>query len=336
MPDPMAIESTPDAPEPGFDTEPAFRPAQVADLPTCAAIWREAVNDYTRKLNQPDAPEDLNRLVGLYEHTRATDPDRFVVAVRPDPGAPGGERVVAFGSAVVREPLWYLSMLFVLPEEQGRGLGRRLFEHLLPPPEAGLARAIGADSAQPISNALYASHGIVPQVPVWYLTGSPRRPDAFPDLPPGVTASAFDAMAAGPPDGPGHRKLVATIGALDREIAGFEHPQDHRDLRADRRTGYLYRGSDGQALGYGYVAASGRIGPIAVRDAELLPGVIGHLIGSIEPKGAYAIWVGGPADRALPNLLRAGFRIEGFPVLLLWDRPFADFRRYLPISPGLL
>ena len=42
-----------------------------------------------------------------------------------------------------------------------------------------------------------------------------------------------------------------------------------------------------------------------------------------------------PATRSSP-LLRAGFRIDGFPVLLCWDRPFADFARYLPISPGLL
>jgi hypothetical protein len=35
-------------------------------------------------------------------------------------------------------------------------------------------------------------------------------------------------------------------------------------------------------------------------------------------------------------LLEAGLRLEGFPVLLCWDRPFADLARYLPISPGLL
>jgi len=34
--------------------------------------------------------------------------------------------------------------------------------------------------------------------------------------------------------------------------------------------------------------------------------------------------------------LQAGFRLEAFPVLLCWDRPFGDFTRYLPISPGLL
>jgi hypothetical protein len=48
------------------------------------------------------------------------------------------------------------------------------------------------------------------------------------------------------------------------------------------------------------------------------------------------MWVAGSAGDVVVPLIRAGFRIDGFPVLLCWDRPFADFARTLPISPGLL
>ena len=48
------------------------------------------------------------------------------------------------------------------------------------------------------------------------------------------------------------------------------------------------------------------------------------------------MWVGGAADRAIVTALAAGFRLDTFPVLLCWDEPFADFSRYLPMSPGLL
>ena len=48
------------------------------------------------------------------------------------------------------------------------------------------------------------------------------------------------------------------------------------------------------------------------------------------------MWLPGTADRALVAALRAGFRLDQFPILLCWDRPFADLARYLPISPGLL
>jgi hypothetical protein len=57
---------------------------------------------------------------------------------------------------------------------------------------------------------------------------------------------------------------------------------------------------------------------------------------AVRPRGAFGVWVPGAAGEAMVPLLRSGFRFDGFPVLLCWDRPFADFSRYLPISPGLL
>jgi len=44
----------------------------------------------------------------------------------------------------------------------------------------------------------------------------------------------------------------------------------------------------------------------------------------------------GDAGEAMAALLGAGFRMEGFPCLVCWDRPITDFSRYVPISPGLL
>jgi ribosomal protein S18 acetylase RimI-like enzyme len=312
-----------------------IRPAAQDDLPTCAAIWRESLNDYLGRRNVPEIPDDVSRVIVLYEHLLATDPGRFLVAERA-PGEPGAGEVVAFGAAIVREPLWYLSMLFVRPTAQGRGLGRRLTDALLPAPESGLARAVGADSMQPISNALYASLGMVPRMPIWHLVGDPPGSGRFPPLPPGIRAEPFDALAAGPPDGAGHRELVAAVGELDRAIAGFEHPQDLRHVRIEGRTGFLYRDESGAAVGYGYAGRSGRMGPVAVREAELLPAVVGHLVDEVPPAGAHAIWMPGAAGPAFTALLQAGFRLDGFPVLLCWDRPFADFSRYVPISPGLL
>jgi hypothetical protein len=64
--------------------------------------------------------------------------------------------------------------------------------------------------------------------------------------------------------------------------------------------------------------------------------VVAHLLTAVEPRGASAIWTPGDAGETLAILVRSGLRIEDFPVLVLWSRPFADFARYVPISPGLL
>ena len=80
----------------------------------------------------------------------------------------------------------------------------------------------------------------------------------------------------------------------------------------------------------------GRIGPIATRDPGLHAPIVAHLLEAVVPRGASAIWVPGAAGETTRMLVRAGLRMEGFPVLVCWSRPFADFARYLPISPGLL
>lgn len=310
------------------------RPARPDELSACTMIWRTAINDYIVRLGQTEIPAGSNPATRLFMHLQATDPDRFIVATVPDVA---GERVIAFASAIVRERLWYLSMLFVLPEFQGAGLGRDLLDRVLPGDQSdGWARATATDSAQPISNALYALYDIVPRMPLISLTGLPERPEAFGELPSGIVPLAFDEIAAGPPDGQGHRMLVDAIDALDRELLGAAHPIDHRFLRSESRHGWLYRGPNGEPVGYGYAGEAGRVGPIAVRDEALLAPILGHLTSVVVPRGAFAIWVGGAADRALVPALKAGFRLDQFPVLLCWDRPFADFSRYLPISPGLL
>ena len=278
-----------------------YRPVTPEELTTCAGIWRDGINDYVRRLNQPDVPEEFAPLVRLYAHLQGTDPERFIAATD------GDGRLVAFASAVVRERLWFLSMCFVLPEVQGAGVGRSLVARLLPAERDGMVCGTATDSAQPISNALYGTFGIVPRVPLLNLVGEA-----------------------------GHATLSDAVDALDREVLGVAHPVDHRFLRQEGRHGWLYLGPDGVALGYGYAGEAGRVGPVAVRDEALLGPVLGHLMTAVVPRGAFALWLPGTADRALVPALQAGFRMDQVPILLCWDRPFADLARYLPISPGLL
>jgi len=310
-----------------------YRPVRPDEIEACAGIWRAAINDYIVRLGQDEIPPELNPIIRLFTHLQGTDPERFIAATRTT--RDNAEDLVGFALAILRERLWYLSMLFVLPELQGAGIGRQLLARVLPE-DGGIARATATDSAQPISNALYSTYGITPRMPLLNLSGLPHRPEAFGTLPSGVTPVAFETIAAGPPDGPGHRRLMTEVDALDRELLSAAHPLDHRFLRMESRHGWLYHGPDGVPLGYGYAGEAGRLGPIAVRDQALLAPIMGHLTSVVVPRGAFATWIGGAADGAIVALLRAGFRFDQFPVLLCWDRPFGDFARYLPISPGLV
>lgn len=326
----------------GADVAPArvtvaasYRPARPDELAACADIWRTSINDYILPLGQLEIPPEQAPLLRLYAHLQATDPERFVVATMPDPVADGAERIVGFAAAVMRERLWFLSMCFVLPEMQGAGVGRALLAKVAPPEGADVVRATATDSAQPISNALYASLGIVPRLPLLNLIGHPLRPAAFGSLPSGIRPVPFEELVSGPA-GAGHAELAAEVDALDRDLLGVAHPLDHRYLRQEGRRGWLYLGPDGTPVGYGYATEAGRVGPVAARDPDLLAPILGHLTDVVTPRGAFAMWLPGSADRAVVATLAAGFRLDQFPILLCWDRPFADLTRYLPISPGLL
>lgn len=320
---------------------PDVRPARSGDLEACARIWYFSIKDYLGRLNQRDWPFEPKGITALFRHLQATDPDRFLVAVRSDPSAapgdaPDGERIVAFVSACVRGSQWFLSMLFVLPEEQAIGVGRQLLERVLPVAGSDLALATATDSAQPVSNALYSRYGIVPRMPLLELIGELRRPEALTELPDGVTVTSFEDILTGAPDGAGHRELAAIVNALDHATLGFEHPQDHAWLRISERRGFVYRSAAGDVLGYGYASEIGRVGPVAVVDRALMAPVLGHLLRAVRPRGAFAVWAPGATGDAVRMLLEAGLRLEPFPILLCWDTPMTDYARYLPISPGLL
>src|SRR5204862_8010182 len=110
-----------------------FRPARRDDLRACRDVWRDSLNDYMARLNEPLIPIEAESITRLHEHLLSTDPERFVVATRPSgEGREGRERVVGFTSALRRGDLWFLSMLFVRPDEQGAGLGRALLGRILP------------------------------------------------------------------------------------------------------------------------------------------------------------------------------------------------------------
>ena len=344
-----------------LDPAVEIRPAAPGEMAACADVWRIALDDYGRRIGRLPLSPPAQSFLDLLGHLRETDPLTFLVAERRG-------RVVGFASAIRRSRVWFLSMLFVRPEEQGHGLGRALLDLVLPQPDEGLILATCTDSAQPISNGLYSRYGIVPRLPVLELVGRPVGRGLGP-LPAGVRAVPFEALAQpAPPEAedapeasthvavaevgsapasarartpqvaarPVPIRLRAAIDALDRELLGYAHPEDHAFLARGDRRGFLYEDAGGSVLGYGYAARSGRVGPIAVREPALVRPVLGHLLGAVEALGAYAVWVPGANSEAVRALLEAGLLIEDFPALVAWTQPFADFERYIPITLAVL
>ena len=164
------------------------------------------------------------------------------------------------------------------------------------------------------------------------LVGRPSRPRRCAPLPAGVHAVRFDATAAGR-SGPAPRRGARR---LDREILGSAHPDDHDSFDAQGRSGSptATRGRTCSATGTRPRSGASARSRRAIRRSCRRPRPTCWR--AVEPRGASAVWVPGAAGPTHGDAVRAGLRIEGFPVLACWSRPFADFSRYLPISPGLV
>ena len=305
----------------------SIRPALESDLAACHRIWRDSLDAYLGRLCVPPLPEDNPGVRRLHGHTRATDPDRFLVAER---SADGGERrVVAFGSAVDRGPLWFLSMLFVEPGEQASGIGRALLDELLPSKLDGRVLATNTDSAQPVSNGLYT-------------TLRHRAPDAAVQRRGAATAGIRLARA------PGRR--------ADRARREPWRLARERRARRVRRRAPRLRARGGPPVRPGGAASRlrdpqrRRRAPgirLRRRDRPRWPD---RCLRAGAPRarswaccsrrssraGASAVWLPGAADDVLATAIRAGLRIEGFPVIAGWTRPYTDYTRYVPTSPGLV
>jgi GNAT superfamily N-acetyltransferase len=317
------------------DAPAGLRPISIDDVSACRAVFDAAQQALSQQLAQPWTPADATIMDRLLAHLARSDPERAWLA-------PGRGRAPAqgFGMAIERDGFWFLSFLFVRPEAQRAGLGRRLLEACLPAPHERRILATCVDAMQPISTALYAGYGIVPRVPLLGLLGD-LPTESMPRLPRGVVAVEFDRLAEGAPSSrsdavAGQRRLADALAVVDRQVVGFVRPQDHGFWRVDRRVGVLYtdRGS-GRPLGYGYRTSGGRLGPVAVEDAALLPAVLADLARRERPPGRWNALIPGPAERALVPLLKAGMRLEASPGLYCANGPSISLERYLPGSFSL-
>ena len=245
----------------------AYRTATPDDLVACAGIWRDSINDYTRRLNQPDIPDDLAAILRLYDHLHATDPDGFVVAEQAVDGATAGRRGVRRARTGART-LWFLSMLFVLPERPGaRAWAGRCSPKVMPPPGRGgvLATSHGQRPAD-LERAVRVARDRARGCRSSGSSGCRSGTATCRTLPRGVERGAVPTIST-------PRRPPTSTTSWPRSTgrrAGFEHLVDHGFVRAEGRAGVLFVDGGGRAVGYGYASEAGRVGPIAVRDAELL------------------------------------------------------------------
>ena len=281
-------------------------------------VWRvhvAASNDLLVRRGRPaarpaDAPVASDARAG-----HASDPDGYFCAVEEG-------RIRGMVSALVRGRVWYLSMFFVLPGDQGRGLGRVLLERALAYGEArGAEIRCTWATLDPRAQARYVMAGMAPRWPIYRLDGDAAAVARL------TTRAGLDPRGRERPCDPGAaEKLTA-------EVFGEGRADDLAHWRADGGAAVaIERGGELAAFAY---RRGERIGPAAGRDETALLQAVGAAAAAGAAGGGnVTARVPGACASLLEALVCCGFHL-GDPTLFMASRPFGRPELYLPSGPIL-
>ncbi len=258
-------------------------------------------------------------------------PDFQLFSLQDDPDglwlAEADGEIVGFALSWVCGDLWFLAELFVAPGQQGRGVGNELlartFAHAS---KAGATnKSLITFTFNVVSQGLYVRHGMFPRLPI-YLCSAAR--DALMRRLKGATLAltAIEPTAA----------HLGALARLDASALGVSREKHHRYLLNDETIQGVLLQDRGECIGYAYVSATGHVGPLAVERGELMGAAFRTALDLAAASGAEQISAFLPGvSEALAIAVESGMRIK-FPTVLVAERDFGDWTRYLPRNPGFM
>jgi GNAT superfamily N-acetyltransferase len=277
-----------------------IRPATEDDLPDIGRIFERSSSWLTENYRPDQVGEPAPGLEArdpLYRHLLRTG--AMFLAEDPEPAG--------FSAAIVRDGVWFLSLLWVLPERHGGGIGSALLSETLAWGRDATAFTVVA-SPYPVAQLVYLRSSMYP---LWLQI----------DM-------AGEVRAA--PEPRGLEELTASdqkwVDDLDREVRGTKRPEDHGFWREVARGLALHR--DGAPVGYVYVWPEGKVGPGAAWDPKDMPAVLEasrHVAGE---RDRVTMAVPSSNWSALRELIRLGFAPLGSNTFMA-SRPLGDGSRYI-------
>lgn len=294
-----------------------YRRARMEDAEETFAVVQASAGDLNRRTGRPVGMSlPAARVIRFRHFAVRYDPDRFWVAE-----ADG--RMVASGFASLRDDVWYLGGLHVLPEYQSRKIGSELIRRCLSGTRPSTTLTVLTDAINPVSNGLYMRFGMLPQDSTLTFDG----PLGEGGGPAAAGAAATQAFTTQPIE---LARDFGTLAALDLGTVGFARPMDHEFWTGVPGLNSVVLQAEGSVRGYGYVSDAGAIGPVAVTHPDDLGPALDACAEIAAAGGATTlhIRVNGSARVASAWAVARGLRLTGIG-LMLSTRPVGQLDRYV-------
>ena len=309
-----------------------LRPARLEDLPAMHEVFLSAVNELRARTGEAPPTTPAADRAAIRAHVLQTDPDGYWVAEQP------GGRLAGWASSIRRGRLWFLSGLWVRPDGQSRGLGRRLLALSLqtaPADVEGGVRCVYA-SRDHRALSLYQRAAMFPGWPFFTWQG-PAAPAGSGLTTLGAAGLHVERLAPGADFTPAQ---AAAVLALDRGVRGpdTDRLDDHRFFRRTGVfTGYLFADRAGTPAAYANLAAWGAIAPLIARDPAVQVPVLDFLLAEAAAQHLTTVSLDVPGANTVLTaaLLARRFQLVHY-AFFLTSRPFGQFDRYAITGAVLL
>jgi GNAT superfamily N-acetyltransferase len=292
------------------------------DLFGCFVVFQFALHGLYQSVGQASPedkpnPEDLSPAFEYFrmftEHFSKTA-EHFWVAEEE------GE-IIGFSRSMVRDGTLQLSELFVNPDKQSQGVGKRLLEAAFPS-EAGHNRVvIGTSDIRAMTR--YLKSGVKFRFTIYDWS---RKPEVVPF----ETDLFIEPFTATPEN-------VAILNSIDKIILGYTREVDHVWLCKNRQ-GHFYR-RNGQVVGYSYV--SHRAGPIAMLHNPDFHTALAH-VESEMTKYVDDFWeniylpIPMTNTAAVEYVLKRGFQTSPLLEHFMSDIPLGQYENYIFMDPPFI
>lgn len=302
---------------------PRYRRREAADMPDAYRVFRLSLFDYLHRTGQVDAETAADPPIekgwaaqaAWMEHLAATAAEDWIAE-----DADG--RIIGWAQSIERDGLLELSLFFVDPATQSRGVGRGLLERAFPLGR-GHSRVIVA-TQDPRALGLYLRFGVGFAATSVDLRGRPMASEIMTDMEIERVAPGDEAAAE------------AAIVEVERQLLGHGRAEDVRFLLGDRPAWLARRA--GRVVGMAFGNSGASAGPIGTLDPADQPALMATVENEAAALGVEEIGFTVPLvnGTAVQHLLGRRLQIDPFYTFILSSDDRIQLDRWVHTSPSFI